>query len=879
MRDAHRPPLTFASVFAGIEGASVAWKEFGWRALWVSEIDPAACTILEHHYPDVPNLGDMTRLAERVRAREVPAPDILVGGSPCFTAGHMVLTSTGYQPIEDIVPGDQVMTHAGRLRRVVRVGSQQSLVGRLRACGLPDSIVCTPEHPFLSVAYNRQNTRRHGRYARIEHCGEPQWTPAQEMSGKQWCALQSYEMIPTEIRSRKFSPQNAMYVAGLYLGDGYIRRWKGKSKKAVTLCLNPKKYEKMKERLGDISLPASRENTTFRVTICDTVLADWLVEHFGQLSHQKTLPAWVLSSPYRADLLQGFLDTDGHRASNGSVSISCTSPSLSYGIADLLNVSGYVSFVAFIRTPDTCVIEGRTVNQRDYYHIRGFPSLSARKSRVRQGYLLRTVRSFKPEGEQKVFNIEVEDDHSYIVNGAIVHNCQSYSVAGARRGLSDPRGALTLAYVQLVDTLDAVRLADGKPPIVVLWENVPGVLTSRDNAFGCFLGGLAGEDCALEPPGRKWSNAGCVLGPQRTVAWRVLDAQYFGVAQRRRRVFAVASARDGADPTAILFESEGRRRDTAPGRETGQDVTGTLSARTQGGGGLGTDFECTGGLTVYAPEMAPSLTASGRGVARARESREQDPVVAYGGNRTSGPIDCATACNAHGGTGRLDFESETFVVCGPMDPPAPPRSHNGDVQADAPLLIVHGSQDPCVSEHIAFALGRNHGQENAVAYGDVAHTLRGKGFDASEDGTGRSTPLVPCQYSLHEIAHTLRSNPYNNSDPVAESSMHVLSYGAVRRLTPRECEKLQGLPVDYTLVPDPQRGKTKRDRKTKHDPEMQDYWRRGGVDPALLDRKLLADGPRYKAIGNGFAVPVVRWIGARIHKALTAAILRDEDAA
>ena len=533
MRDAHRPPLTFASVFAGIEGASVAWKEFGWRALWVSEIDPAACTILEHHYPDVPNLGDMTRLAERVRAREVPAPDILVGGSPC----------------------------------------------------------------------------------------------------------------------------------------------------------------------------------------------------------------------------------------------------------------------------------------------------------------------------------------------------QAYSHAGARRGLSDPRGALTLAYVRLIDALDAVRIADGKSPIVVLWENVPGVLTSHDNAFGHFLGGLAGEDGALEPPGRKWTNAGCVFGPQRTIAWRVLDAQYFGVAQRRRRVFLVASARDVADPTAILFESEGVRRDTAPGRETGQDITGTLSARTQGGGGLGTDFECAGGLTVYTRDLAPALTASGRGVSRAGESCGQDPVVAYGGNRTSGPINCATACNAHGGTGRLDFESETFVMCGPVAPTVTTRSHTGDAKSDAPLLIVHGSQDPCVSERVAFALGRNHGQENVVAYGEVAHTLRSEGFDASEDGTGRGTPLVPCHATLHDVAHTLRSNPHNNSDPMAESSMHVLSYGAVRRLTPWECEKLQGLPPNYTLVPDPRRG------KAKHDPEMLDYWRRNGVDPALLDHNLLADGPRYKMIGNGFAVPVVRWIGARIHKVLTAALLQEEDAA
>lgn len=141
--------------------------------------------------------------------------------------------------------------------------------------------------------------------------------------------------------------------------------------------------------------------------------------------------------------------------------------------------------------------------------------------------------------------------------------CQAFSIAGLRNGLADERGALTLAYVDILNSIDEVRgLGD---EAVAVYENVPGVLSSRDNAFGFFLAGLAGENCELQPPGGRWPNAGCVFGPQRAVAWRVLDAQYFGVAQRRKRVFVVGSARKGIDPQQILFEFEGLRRDIKPG--------------------------------------------------------------------------------------------------------------------------------------------------------------------------------------------------------------------------------------------------------------------------------------------------------------------------
>lgn len=150
--------------------------------------------------------------------------------------------------------------------------------------------------------------------------------------------------------------------------------------------------------------------------------------------------------------------------------------------------------------------------------------------------------------------------------------CQAFSVAGLRNSLDDARGNLSLTFCEIANAIDNKRITAGMAPAIIFWENVPGVLSTKDNAFGCFLGALAGEDEPIIPSGEKWTNAGCVYGPQRAIAWRVLDAQYFGVAQRRRRVFVVASARDNFDPAKILFEFDGVRRDTAPSREKGQSI-------------------------------------------------------------------------------------------------------------------------------------------------------------------------------------------------------------------------------------------------------------------------------------------------------------------
>lgn len=157
--------------------------------------------------------------------------------------------------------------------------------------------------------------------------------------------------------------------------------------------------------------------------------------------------------------------------------------------------------------------------------------------------------------------------------------CQAFSVAGLRKSLDDDRGNLSLIFTEVADAIDSVRTTSGKQPAIVFWENVPGVLNTKDNAFGCFLGQLVGADSPLTPGAGRWSCAGYVVGPKRKAAWRVLDAQYFGVPQRRRRVFVVASARERFDPAEVLFERPSLSGDSETSGEPGQEP----AAGTDGG--------------------------------------------------------------------------------------------------------------------------------------------------------------------------------------------------------------------------------------------------------------------------------------------------------
>ncbi len=423
--------------------------------------------------------------------------------------------------------------------------------------------------------------------------------------------------------------------------------------------------------------------------------------------------------------------------------------------------------------------------------------------------------------------------------------CQAFSVAGMRQGLLDPRGALTIKYVELADAVDHVRIARGDDECVIVWENVPGVLSDKGNAFGCFLAALVGESDALLPAGGKWTDAGCVYGPKRTAAWRVLDAQYFGLAQRRRRVFVVASARAGFDPAAVLFEREGVRRDTAPRRGEGEKPTSTIAP--------GVDLRngsITGEVahTVQAGANAPDPGGTPHVIA---VHGTQDPDLRYEQahtlGRNSGQENAVFAIQ--NATRGKDQNGLGIAADSPMYTLDQASQHAVFAIQDGALRTnpLSGPDGVGVQADHAYTLEARAEVQAVCVTGDITHTLKADGFDGSEDGTGRgqsSAPVLSFKsgqsaaaggvFVTEEYAPTLQAQ--NNGSTATPS---VMVGSAVRRLTPRECERLQGFPDDYTLIP----------------------WRGKPEDEC-------PDGPRYKAIGNSKAVPVVRWIGRRIQRQL-----------
>lgn len=438
--------------------------------------------------------------------------------------------------------------------------------------------------------------------------------------------------------------------------------------------------------------------------------------------------------------------------------------------------------------------------------------------------------------------------------------CQDLSVAGRRAGLVGTRSSLFHHQVRIFDAAQSLCGARW-----LVWENVPGAFSSNEGRdFAVVAGTIAG--CVLDVPQDGWESEGVALGDNGLVEWAVLDAQWFGLAQRRERVFAVLDTGNWTDRSPVLLERESLRGDSPPRRQAGQSVAGTLTNGARGRGGYSND---------NIPLVSGTPQANGKAAGSVTQQDTEAGMlicVAYGGNNTSGPIEVGTALNAcASASGRLDFESETFLV-----------------QAVAPALTGNPYGD--------------HESREGLLVPDVAHTLRADGFDASEDGTGRGTPLIPVAFNwqgggtqttlgydpgsgitgaLHvgqvpaiafsckdsdparsvsaDLAPTLRAMGHADSHANAGGQVAVafkaevaptlgaagsgnqgspaLAQGMrVRRLTPIECERLQGAPDGWTLAPN-------------------------------AKGKPMADGQRYKMLGNSFAVPVIRWIGQQIQRA------------
>jgi DNA (cytosine-5)-methyltransferase 1 len=433
--------------------------------------------------------------------------------------------------------------------------------------------------------------------------------------------------------------------------------------------------------------------------------------------------------------------------------------------------------------------------------------------------------------------------------------CQSFSVAGLRKGLEDPRGNLMLTYIGLLDKF--------KPKWCV-WENVPGVLSSNGGRdFGAFLG-------ALVELGYGFS-------------YRVLDAQYFGVPQRRRRVFVVGCLGDWKSASKVLFESDCLLGDNKKSRSKRKETSAFTSSSFGGyGEGVGTirasGGDLGGGSETLVTFDRQSTTEYGdanlASTLMSRDYKSATDLVVYETHPADSRVKemgnvCQTVTSRWGtGGGNVPLVQEAFR-----------KSRRAQSKDDFETWVNDGRANTINTfdvgdirtTHAVVALAentigrkpQNGGNGNGFTENGPMYTLNATGVHGVSYGfePGIAKREGEPNRFVEELTPTLRANMGDNQTAVAHTfkirggggsggkgylgsdektftisttqDQQLFANMAVRRLTPIECERLQGFPDDYTNIP----------------------WRKKEESP---------DGPRYKAMGNSMAVPVMNWIGKRI---------------
>lgn len=881
--------MKYVSIFSGIEAATVAWHPLGWEPLAFSEIDPFPSTVLQHHYPNVPNLGDITKIDWNPYKGQA---DLVVGGSPCFPSGTLILTSERLKPIEEVKVGDMVLTHLNRWRRVIQTGSKISDTIVLKGQGV-SSLECTPNHPFWSTGKTKN------KHLDIRQLEEPKWLEAENMPGRMWLNMNATGAclpIPdpneTEAHVRISLSTPFFYFVGRWLGDGWANSHKRKNRinsnmKRVYVCCAHELADDLEKKLEDTGLHFGRveQPSTTRFTCSSMALFDWLTTNFGIHAAGKNLPSWVfgMKREWRQALFDGYLESDGCILSNGKKTTSISLP-LTTGMKILASGLGKASSVTYsMPKRKSCVIEGRIVNEHGFYSQTYYNN--SRSALISKDGFWGLVRKKLPGRKNiRVYNLEVEDDHSYVAAGIAVHNCQSFSVAGKREGLAGASG-LMFEYIRAVRELR---------PRWFVWENVPGAFTSeRGEAYRQLLSEMDALGYGL--------------------AWRVLDAQFFGVAQRRERVFLVGSL--GTMCCAeVLFERESLSWDHQSSRQKRQALTEeaqervgeadhdsgclnpgetqsrrvyptsgvypTLSTREKSGQNQESVFLCqtaqtgSNGKLVKQDDVMNTLDRTNSTAIVALDFNPTDARLRYAQD------DVSQTSTARAGTGDnqvplvqvqplafnpnagINEKGGGFALSEDVTPTLK-TDHNPAVafasnqRDEVRELEVAGAlaAQPSIKQQTYIC--RADGQTNAMTSVDMAPTLTSHAkkdpplIYPAEDSTGEDEPVTlqirggkPGGGKGALIQHDMSATLSTHNTQTLITGGHEKRDLTVRRLTPRECERLQGFPDDYTDIPY---------RHKEHAP----------------------DGARYKALGNSMAVPVMRWIGERIRMVEEAAETTD----
>lgn len=555
--------LNVISLFAGCGGSSTGYKMAGCSVKVALEFVDKAAETYRANAPSTHVIeGDIRGVSYEdllnASGLDVGELDILDGSPPCFTAGTIIMTDSGFKAIEDVLVGDFVLTHKLRWRKVTSAMGRKAATVVVKGQG-HHGIVTTAEHPFWA----RRLVRTVGKVHKRDWL-DPEWVEAKDLKPSKsrfhmepgsiswfWSAPTDIPVLPVPAimslnsRSHKFSMNESfMWVVGAWLGDGWLRTGKthnGESSRGeVYICCNRRDTEFLREKLEEagVQFYVSDERTTSRFGIACKSLANWLESEFGRYSGGKRFPAWVYGMPksMREALLDGYLYADGYittqRKGSGRVrKITTINKSLAIGTRMLANSLGFSASIIRSNVDRDAKIEGRSVSECGFYTVAIYDT--SRSAFQDQGMFWGKVRSVEETGKiEEVFNIEVDEDNSYVADGIVVHNCQTFSSAGLREKAWGKEVHYSGSYSQRSDDLffEFTRMIEGVKPKVFVAENVTGLV---DGVAKGYFKEIYEEFVRLG----------------YRVEARKVQAVRLGVPQRRERIIFVGVRNDlGMDP-------------------------------------------------------------------------------------------------------------------------------------------------------------------------------------------------------------------------------------------------------------------------------------------------------------------------------------------
>lgn len=525
--------IKVGSDFSGVGAFDQTLKRLGinYETIFACDMDKYARQTYIHNY------GEPKYYPENVYDREIPKEslDIYMTSPPCFVGETLINTSLVFKKIKDVKIGDFVLTHENRYQKVADFGTKISDIVILKAQGILDTKT-TKNHRYYVREKSRKWNNEKRMYERI--FSEPKWVEAKHLTKNHFIGIN----IPNISENKREIKKETAYVLGRYIADGWIRDRNdenGKTKgNAVVLAIGKDKIDYISEKIKLKHSLEKEVNGVSKLFIYSNSLVQLINNlQLGVGAINKRIPQEIINLPNNVlqSFVDGYMDGDGHshkdyfRATSVSKELLM---GLQLCIAKLYKVNANIKFV---KTPETTVIQGSTVNQRDYYVLEFRKEMRKQSNAVviedKIWYPVKKI--LVQEEKELVFDITVENDHSFTANQAIVHNCQAFSLAGKRKGEDDKRGVLFYNSHEFIKQ---------NKPRYFIFENVKGLLSDDGGkTFYRWIDYLGGKSVNGNP----------VIFPHEEsvpyhVYHKVLNAKNYGVPQNRERVFIIG-IRDDED--------------------------------------------------------------------------------------------------------------------------------------------------------------------------------------------------------------------------------------------------------------------------------------------------------------------------------------------